>query len=50
MFVQDQYEDLYEELPVVEQCEDCPCPNGCLKFCAIESYTQEDVAAVRGEA
>lgn len=49
MIDQDQYEDLYEALPDVEICEDCVCPDGCIKFCAIENYTQEDVAAVRGE-
>ena len=34
---------------VVEQCNDCPHPNGCIRQCVIEKFTHEDVAKVRDE-
>jgi hypothetical protein len=39
-------EDTIEQ---VEQCEDCPHPNGCIRECVIANYVHEDVAKIRGE-
>lgn len=33
----------------VEQCDDCPFPNGCIRECVIDKHVYEDVAKIRGE-
>jgi hypothetical protein len=43
------YDWLDEPDEAVDQCSDCPHPNGCIRECIIATYEHEAVAKIRNE-